>query len=609
MSTQIPDNQVVEEFLLGLRQLQDRFASNPKAEIHELLLMALEREEIVSVAYRDVVLTSVLDTLHLDTEGKSLCRAALNWIWKDEQMHTTYVRGAIAQETPERMPILMTQGAGSVGGWASSILHHTTYRTAPISRVLAKGILAAGSLAGKVPKGVRSRFLKPTFANFCDFNIDAELTAELCWSRIVELAQKLAFEPCIIVDFTRIAGDERNHRAIFSILREAPGSSPDELASRIRQVGEYFLPHSHRKRHETAEEPKVYCVKGVPTDERKIEALQSILKASGLEERLKRARGSHSSEQQPFAVAVKAPFMMIYDRSDKSPAVDFAVLREFITFLYTNGADHVHLIERGNIYERFVDYRSVADVAAYLGLDRLDVKIVDAGLDQVPHTYSRGLGLSTISRAWRDAGFRISFGKLRSHSTDRVLLTLANMEGLALRWDDYLFFERSLDFAAAQATMATEFPADFALLDAYMRTPDGMAGVMGHPRATSVGRFYASADPLALDEAVLNHLRISIDDCPHIREVKYWRGERQKPLEVTGDDTKINDWRGPHSNDFCGLVSFFAVSFYEFTGRGQLFLPRFDKEAFPLVQKPSLYIRAMRSLIRWLLSLQFIGRR
>jgi uncharacterized protein (DUF362 family) len=393
------------------------------------------------------------------------------------------------------------------------------------------------------------------------------------------------------------------------VLREASDISSDELALRIRHVGQYFLPHAYRNLQGTDEETRVFCAKGVPTDERKIEALHLILTASGLEERLKQARLSRLGKRQPFAVAVKAPFMMIYDRSDQSPAVDFEVLREFVSFLHTNGADQVHLIERGNIYERFVDNRSVADVAAYLGLDQLDVSIVDAGLDQVPHTYSRGLGLSTISQAWRDAGFRISFGKLRSHSIDRVLLTLANMEGLGLRWDDYLFFERSLDFAAAQATMATEFPADFALLDAYMRTPDGMVGVMGHPRATSVGRFYASTDPLALDEVVLKHLGIPMDDCPHFREAKYWRGEREKPLEVNGDNTRVDNWRGPHSNDFCGLMSFFAVSFYEFTGRGQLFLPRFDQRAFPLVQKPSLIVRALRSLIRSLLSLQFIGRR
>jgi uncharacterized protein (DUF362 family) len=611
MPAQVAANQVVEEFRLQLRRLQDSFAADPKKELNQLLLIALEREEIVSVAYRDAVLNSALDNLGLDPERKALCRSALNWIWKDEQMHTTYVRGAIARENPSRMPILMTQGAGSLGGWASSILHHTTYRSAPLSRVLAKGIVAAGAMAGKVPKAVRAQFSNPTFAGFCDFNIDAELTAELCWSRIVELAQTLAFESSTIEDFMRISKDEQNHRAIFSVLREAPVISSDELASRIRRAGEYFLPQSYRDVREPADvtdQTQVYCVKGIPADEQKLEAFRTILKASRLEERLKQARRSRSVNGKPFAVAVKAPFMMTYDRSDKSPAVDLEVLREFITFLRSSGADRIHLIERGNIYERFVDNRSVAGVAAYLGLDRLESAIVDAGLDQVAHKYSRGLGLSTISRAWRDAGFRISFGKLRSHSTDRVLLTLANMEGLGLRWDDYLFFERSLDFAAAQATIATEFPADFALLDAYMRTPDGMAGVMGHPRAISIGRFYAGADPLALDEAVLRHLGIPIDDCPHLREAKYWRGEREKPPEVNGDDTEIKNWRGPHSNDFCGLMSLFAVSFYETTGRGQLFLPRFDHQAFPLLQKPGPIVRALRALIRSLLSVQFVGR-
>jgi hypothetical protein len=182
------------------------------------------------------------------------------------------------------------------------------------------------------------------------------------------------------------------------------------------------------------------------------------------------------------------------------------------------------------------------------------------------------------------------------------------MEGLALRWDDSLFFERSLDFAAAQATMATEFPADFALLDAYMRTPDGMVGVMGvlAPLPSALLCQWRSAcfrRSRAESSANFGGLLSA-----HPRS-QILAGERQKPLEVNGDDSSIDGWRWPHSNDFCGLLSFLAVSFYEFTGRGQLFLPRFDHEAFPLVQKPTWFVSAMRSWIRWSLSLQFIGRR
>ena len=53
--------------------------------------------------------------------------------------------------------------------------------------------------------------------------------------------------------------------------------------------------------------------------------------------------------------------------------------------------------------------------------------LVDASAEQVAHDYSRGLAQTTIARTWRDADFRISFAKMRSHPIELAYLSVANV--------------------------------------------------------------------------------------------------------------------------------------------------------------------------------------
>ena len=55
----------------------------------------------------------------------------------------------------------------------------------------------------------------------------------------------------------------------------------------------------------------------------------------------------------------------------------------------------------------------------------------------------------TIAKSWRDADFRISFPKLRSHPIEMALLCVGNIEWVGGRCDEYLFLERQADRATA----------------------------------------------------------------------------------------------------------------------------------------------------------------
>src|SRR4030095_10037551 len=89
----------------------------------------------------------------------------------------------------------------------------------------------------------------------CLFNVDAELTARLCYERMLELAVEVPeLSSTLVDDLRRVRDDEDRHVHIFTILAEAldehdhlvPGMTPDEVARRIGEVGEDFLPRALR---------------------------------------------------------------------------------------------------------------------------------------------------------------------------------------------------------------------------------------------------------------------------------------------------------------------------------------------------------------------------
>lgn len=64
------------------------YADDPEREREELLLLALEREQIAAVAYREEAVVGRVDALDLAPEIRALIRQTLVRIWKDEELHT-----------------------------------------------------------------------------------------------------------------------------------------------------------------------------------------------------------------------------------------------------------------------------------------------------------------------------------------------------------------------------------------------------------------------------------------------------------------------------------------------------------------------------------------
>ena len=87
-----------------------------------------------------------------------------------------------------------------------------------------------------------------------------------------------------------------------------------------------------------------------------------------------------------------------------------------------------------------------------------------------------------------------------------------------------------------------------------------------------------------------------------LRAAIHWFGDPSASTEVIGCNEPIAEWKGPYHNDISGLLSLIAYPVYQFgSGRGSLFLPDMDEEAFPFLRRAGLFTRMVRRTIRTVL--------
>ncbi len=612
---------VYDDFVKELECWQRKFAERPREELIALCLLALEREELVTVGYREALMKQRLANMPLSEAVRELIGHALMWAWRDEEMHTIYIRGALLKigNTVLKWKTFAQQLGGLAGGWAGSVRQHVKWSSAPVSFAMATGMIWLGGLTGKIPEGVLQYLNYGPFREFCIFNIDAERTASLCYQRMIALAEKtpeLGSE--LADDFVRVRDDEDRHARIFEIIANAlddqnrlvPNENETTLAEKIGAVGEYFLPRALRQKslskNRVGSGGAVFVFQGRESEEKR-EGFRGLLERSGLAGRLEERARELRKATGDLRIVIKPSFMLGYHSKDQSIITDPQLLLELGKFLRERGYRDSVVVESANIYDRFFRSRSVAEVASYFGMEACEMPIVSGSDDQVEHSYARGLAQSTISRSWKEADFRISFGKMRSHPIEMAYLTIGNLEWLGGRCDEFLFVERQVHRETALMMLLDAFPPDFGLLDAYELAADGLIGIMGCPRPKSPKRLYASEDALALDLVAARHMGVSQPEQTNVlRAACHWFGDPTTRTEVIGTDESLGEWRGPYDTEFSTLLSAVAYPVYVFgSGRGSLFVPEMDEEAFAPLQRPTFLGSVVRKGLRRLLGLHF----
>lgn len=614
------DGAVLADTTALLAAWRRRYVGRPEAERLKLLLLALEREQVVAVAYREDTLAARIARLGLPDDAAALVRRALLWAWKDEQVHTEYVRGLLL--TSRRpVPAVIVAGrqvAGTVGGWMTSVRHHRDPARAPLRTAAAGALVAAGRLTGRIPAALADELTFRTLRRYLLLNAALEVTAELAYTRLAEVARDLGDEE-EAVTFERIAADEAGHGAAFTVIAAALddddrwAGDTDAVATALGEVSPWFVALDHRHPsplpgRSAALPPDgsagptglgsgapVWVRAAVPGDTDPDATTAAVLGDVDLGALV--GPGSR--------VAVRAAFMYGYDRRDRSNIVDPRVVAAVAAAARAAGADDVAVLEARTVYGRWFAHRTVAEVAAHFGFDGADglYRIVDIDEDLDPWTYERGLGRRTICRTWRDADVRIAVAKARSDPTEHAHLTLATLEGSAGRHDETVHPGRVVDFRTATMMALDAAPPDLAVVDAFGPVADGPFGIMGSRRPARGRRVYAGRDAITVDGAVLADLGL-VDPArsPIVRTAAAWFGADLAPPTVRGDRGAPDGFRGPAPTPVHRALAWLGYPVYVYLGGGgKRFTPRLDPVAFPPLGPISPLTRATR----WLAQVPF----
>jgi hypothetical protein len=583
--------------MLGRWRLE--FAGRPDAERERLLLLALEREQIVAVAYREEAVAGRVAELDVGADARALIRQTLMWIWKDEQLHFEFMRGLLLDSggLTSSLVVYGRAAAGTLSGWTSATATGRPARSAPLRTAAAGALIALADAARRMPPELARELRYQTFRRYCTLNVALEASAEFAYRRLVEVARS----PEERVAFDRIRDDEARHEAAFRLLAEAlteddrlaEPASAEPLAERLAAISPWFLPAGRRapagagRRSFGSRAP--VAVRGGRTDADKQGALEACLDRAGLAELASAAR----------TAAIRASFMLGYDRADRSNVNDPELVDLLARYLRRHGVADVAVLEAPTVYDTLFGNRSVASVAGYFGFDAPSYRVVDIGQDQEAFTFDRGFVQQTISGTWLASDLRIVMPKLRTDPTEFAHLSLSTLEGSTGAIDATFYAGRHTDFRSATMMLLDVAPPDFAVVDAWAPVADGPFGVMGCRRPAGVRQIYAGRDALAVDEAVLSDLGVADPRrAPIVAQAYHWFGLEPVVSTVDGPRPPLRrQLRGAHSSALLRGLGTISYPIYMYLShRGELFVPDMDTAAFPPLRRCGPAIRS----VRWL---------
>jgi len=253
-------------------------------------------------------------------------------------------------------------------------------------------------------------------------------------------------------------------------------------------------------------------------DADKFAALNRVLGETGFDAILEGRRKGSGKAREDFSIVIKPNFMFAYDKRDRSTYTDPELVHHLVKRLRDLGFRNLNVVEAQSTYGEYFDRRSVREMAGYLGYDgKAGYEVVDMTLDVDEERFlGPHLGNHPVSRSWREADFRISFAKNKTHAYAYYTLTLKNIYGalpLANKFKEYHcgrgIYETTIEFLTA-------FPVDFGLVDACL-SADGPFGIFADPAPNGTDTIIGGTDLVAVDWIAASKMGIDPMISPYMK--------------------------------------------------------------------------------------------
>jgi hypothetical protein len=164
---------------------------------------------------------------------------------------------------------------------------------------------------------------------------------------------------------------------------------------------------------------------------------------------------------------------------------------ELVEFLidrmYERGYRNLAVGEARSTYGAFFTNREVKTVADYIGLKGKNYRIVDLSEDLEEYSYAGKLGKHFVNREWKNADFRISFAKNKTHVYAYYTLTIKNIYGALPMENKFFEYHHERDIFSTTIEFIKDFPIHEQIRLAFRAE---LYGALNHPYfSTNQNRF------------------------------------------------------------------------------------------------------------------------
>jgi len=294
---------------------------------------------------------------------------------------------------------------------------------------------------------------------------------------------------------------------------------------------------------------KVVALKG----EDKCALLDDVLAEAGFFEVLERRFRESGKSKDNFAVVIKPNFMFMHSKKDHSSYTDPELVEALIDRVVDRGFANVAVVEAQSTYGNYYKNREVLKVAEYIGYStEKNYRIVDLTEEMVRYDYGGRLGNHFVGPTWRDADFRVSFAKNKTHTCCNYTLTLKNVYGTLPVQNKLEAYHAKRRYDWPTIETLKHFPVHFGLIDA-VYSADGQFGVVTDPTPRHTKTIIGGENLIAIDWVGAKKMGLDPDD-PKVG--------RYLPLAVKAFGRPTVDWVGDKSeyDPWVNVSQFFTAS-------------------------------------------------
>jgi uncharacterized protein (DUF362 family) len=274
---------------------------------------------------------------------------------------------------------------------------------------------------------------------------------------------------------------------------------------------------------------------------RKFALLETAIEQAGFWGTIARACGPR--DPAAFKVVIKPNFMFSHAKEDPSTYADPELVMHLVDLLRARGYTNVKLVEAQSTYGNYYQNRAVKDVAAVLGYDLARYDIVDLTLEKVPYRYPGRLGLHVVGPTWRDADFRVSFAKNKTHVFCNYTLALKNIYGTLPEQDKLKEYHTLREYDWPTIESLAEFPVHFGIIDAII-SADGQFGVIASASPRKTDTIIAGENIMAVD--TVGARKMGLDPkgkgIGRFLPLAIERFGEPESITVLGDESRYQPW-------------------------------------------------------------------